>query len=229
MCVNKQEKEKEMNLVVPESLNLDYDSIAKGAMGKTMREGAYCKFLITREERKASARGHLMVACTMSPLTDPDDNGSAAPVSVRSSLCLPVANPDVPGHKAPNTGGLCREFISAFLVDTVGTPPVYDRETRTFSFRGKDGIPGELGDELKVLYSNRCCEIALAVYTGELSLVGASAFGLVAVNDEGYTNVVKLRANKDPEIALTDPSEFFVEKSTDSLRYKTLEDLLADL
>lgn len=78
---------------------------------KVLREGWYKAVVTNASEKQASsAKGTLFTELTLNLM---DAQGSPTKFTVKHRLWMPFANPEVAGHTAPNTIGICASYLQA--------------------------------------------------------------------------------------------------------------------
>lgn len=110
-------------VTIPDRLDFSQAEINRMAKRKELANGKY-RFKIVQAERTINEKsGNFSIVTQCSALRDPEDANSETKPYARNQLTLPKANPDVPGHKAPNTGGLMNSFFRALYPEDIPERP----------------------------------------------------------------------------------------------------------
>ena len=126
---------------VPTQISYTDSDINTAASRRVLRPGGYA-FVVTSVDRAETKKGHMMLKCTVAPLKDPSNGDSTASPTARHNLFVPIKNPTVEDHEAPNTLGLCHSFLRAIEWDgesgTIPPYPRFDGAAKTWSLDGED-------------------------------------------------------------------------------------------
>lgn len=107
----------------PTSVTFAPDAVKTLAAKDQTTPGLY-RFIVTDAETKLAGTGSFMIVTKQSPLEDPEDpNSIFKRVVIRNNIILPMANPDVADHEAPNTIGICHSFLHALYPDEINDYP----------------------------------------------------------------------------------------------------------
>lgn len=120
----------------PTSVKFSQDAV-KQLAAKDQTQGGWYRWIVTEAETKLAGTGSYMIVTKQSPLEDPDDpNSLFKRVTVRNNIILPMANPDVDGHEAPNTVGICHSFLMAIYPDEINDYPRW--KDNALRYQGKE-------------------------------------------------------------------------------------------
>lgn len=93
-----------------------------------------------KEDRAPEKRGTMAVTLTCSPMADPRDARTLMKAyKIRTNIILPVANPDYPEHKEPNTAGFCSRWAMALMPEALPPVPQWDKAKKVFVMSKWDG------------------------------------------------------------------------------------------
>lgn len=107
----------------PTSIKFSPESVKKLSLKESGTPGWY-RWIVTNAETQVAGTGSYMIVTNLSPLEDVDDPNSVfKKLRVRNNIILPEENPEVDGHKAPNTIGLCHGFLMALYPDEIDDYP----------------------------------------------------------------------------------------------------------
>jgi hypothetical protein len=195
-------------LQLPSSSEINFtdDAIRKAAEGAKLPYGWH-PFVVTASkaevvDKEGTTYGNLVLKLRAAALADPTDVSSKVRPEMFMNVTLPFANPNVPGHAAPEWApGICAAFFRAVNEEL----PVVAREGGTFTYQG-EAVEGEelitaKADSMKHVY-----EAAQAALGDPASLIGSSFYGLVG-EKKGFVGIQQQMAELPADAQLVDLSD----------------------
>lgn len=188
----------------PTSVKFSPDAVKKLAAKEKATPGWY-RWIITDAETKVAGTGSLMIVAVCAPLTDPDDpNTIFKKIRVRNNIILPQENPDVDGHKAPNTMGLCHSFLMSLYPDDIQDYP-----------RFSDGALRFNGEEIEKAEEEKYREEVTQQTATKLEALWEDPSPLVdevfyaeAFDNGDFTNIRQIRQELPDGQKLVPPGQF---------------------
>lgn len=187
-------------------LDIDYNQgdIDKALTRPQLNSGWY-RGRVVDLQRSVSKNNHLMLKAKIAPI---DGEGETGSPSVTNFVTLPLVNPNVEGHQAPNTFGIVHSYLLA--TDTQGEFKRFPRSIGNDEFETADGDVVSRGVALELKQ-----EATKATFEGMKRLWADPALGVGAelymkVGIKGDFNSVDAVAAEPPVDAtvITDKSEF---------------------
>lgn len=189
---------------VPTNISYTDDEIAKASSRPTLNPGWY-RFLIRNAENTVSEnKGHIMTNITLAPLTDPDDAATFSSPTIRHNIVWPFKNPEYDGHKAPNTTGICHNFLRAVLPDEIHDYP--RKVDRVLTYKG-EAIPSDEEASCRMEVTRSVFEYGKKVLGDPEVLNDNVVYAEVYQNGE-YLNARNFRAELPEEAVLVSPEDF---------------------
>lgn len=189
---------------------------------KSYRPGWYQWLCRDGKSQVSEKKGSLMVVAKVAALHERDNADSADKTTIYNYIVLPLRNPDVKGHQAPNTAGMCGSTFRAMGLtehneagEDLSTPlpdyPRRDPDTGAFMFRG------QRIDKTEQTTANT--EVTKAVqYTsralfGDPSKIVNLAFFAELFYEAGsdFPSLRRISENLPDDVALVPSEEFFTE------------------
>lgn len=170
----------------PTDVNFTPEDIAKHSARPALTDGWY-QWLCTDAQTTVAKSGHLMIDTRNAPLAEVDDPSSKVQkFAVRDNIILPFDNPNVEGHKAPNTAGLCHaKLLALFGEDVI---PDYPRVVDgVLQYKGEEiekAEEGEIRQEVTKLVFEKLQEL----WADPSTLVDQAFYGKKVQNGD-YSNI----------------------------------------
>jgi len=193
-----------MEATVPTLLPFSNDDVKRNAAVDRLAEGWY-RFVIDRAQTSVAESGTFQIVTNNAPLEDPEDGDSRVGPSIRNSLTIPLANPEVEGHKAPNTLGICQSFFCALSKEHPRFPRK-DKESGLLLFRGEEIEREEVAEKREEVVG-LVHETLSNLWQDPEQLVDEAFFGEVIHNGD-YANIKKVVAELPEGAELVPPGQF---------------------
>lgn len=132
-----------VNMNIPETIELTDSDYAAQNKFRVLKEGWFRFEVAGVKKTVSSKKGTFGLKIRCNPL---DEEGIPQKVSCFKDLWLPVANPNVPGHKAPRTLGFVQELSLALDPNF----PRYPRKTGHGTYETQDGQEVDLAKKKEV-------------------------------------------------------------------------------
>lgn len=185
-------------------IKLTAEDIAKKAARLSLNLGWY-QFLVTQAESKIAKSGSLMIELRCAPLKEVNDqNSKVMNLSLRNNIVLPVSNPDLPEHLAPNTTGIVVSALVAMEIKgIVDYPRTIDGQ---LMYKG-EVIEKAEQDDARVEVTQLALDKILALYDDPSELVDCAFYAQV-IEKDGYTNIGSMRAELPDGVELVPAEQF---------------------
>lgn len=210
---------------VPETLDFTDAEIKKATKRATYAEGTHARWIVTDASRGEAKSGHLQLSFKCAALRDVDDANSKEKRLIFDKMFIPKVNPNRPGHKAPNTYGLCVRTLHAMFPEDVPLEPRRDGEGNII-FKGEiidKGDEEAARDECKTATFDKIKE----VWADPSLLVNQAFYAVVKVDGE-YTNLDRhsdepVTDKEGNVLELTAPENFYGsdDEETEEVEEKT--------
>lgn len=195
---------------IPSELKINPRDVKRLSKRRTLKPGWYA-FLTGGSKRDASPKkGTLAIQQILFPLKDPKDPKSKSTPTIRNGIWMPFPNPEVEGHKAPNTVGLCHSIFLAFEPDSLPSYP--SKIDGVLTYQGEEIEPSEeeaAREEVTEATMQKCLEL----WENPSLVDNMIIFGEVFDNN-GFANVRNISAEL-PEDAELLPVEQWGEDDED--------------
>jgi hypothetical protein len=196
---------------IPEDFDFTPEDVAKMSVRAKLQKGFY-RLLIQDVQKATSRSGSLQMILTLIPLKDADDGESGVhKLSIRHYLTYPIRNPEIEGHVAPNTGGICRDFLRAVVGDLIPTYPRRDPESKELMYQGEP-IDSEEEEYFKQEADNALLAQLRHFWKAPQELVGMALYADV-VEDGDYMKVKKAFLTLPDDKELTPADEFTTQQA----------------
>ncbi len=208
---------------IPDEVDFNNDQIkaigARRSLAPT-GEKRRIRFVVTGTAKTVFDTGSMAILLTCSPLKDPKVADSRTSLTVRHSLILPLPNPNVEGHEAPNTGGMCHAYYYAVL--GAEKMPDYPRK-----------IDGELvykGERIEKDAEEACKAEVNALVAAQLKAdwknggadrMDDAFYAEVFNNNKGFTNLRHLSEDMPKGCSYVPASEFVAAGTSDGAEKKS--------
>jgi hypothetical protein len=114
---------------VPAEINFTDADVKRAGSRPQLRVGIWAKFTVRGPATKSISSGQknpgsYVLSLNCAPT---DAEGEPRSPTIRHNLYLPIVNPQVEGHFAPDTLGLCHQYLLAIGAKGITRYPRYDR------------------------------------------------------------------------------------------------------
>lgn len=196
------------------ALEVDFtdEQVMNDAKKKVLADGWY-RFIISGPEVTTSKSNHIMIKCPCAPLQNTKDANSAFWTKIYHNVILPLRNKAVPGHKAPDTMGLCSQFFGAVLEDKWPQFPEWVNGTLTWKGQELDSvIEDDTRNEVTRSRYNLLTKIASSdphdPEYGVVSLLDKNVFYAEVITNQGYKNLSKIKLELPQGAVLVSKEKF---------------------
>ena len=136
-------------------------------------------FLCAQAIRKVASTGSCMISLGLKPCERAGDGTSAVRPNLYANLVLPMVNPDVAGHKKPNTGFMLKQILPAFFGDELPQPV---KDGAIWTYEGKE-VSGKKLDAARVKAMTAVYDKALSLWEDNVEeIVGCGCYAEVKEN-----------------------------------------------
>lgn len=187
------------------TISFSDQDVADAVIPDKLAEGWYLFVYKSAEASVHEKNGHLVINTTARPLEDPTDSASVSSLSIRDNIFLPFRNPDVPGHKRPNTLGLCQARLIA-IDHSFPIPPRKIKGKQAFEFDGQE-IDSAQADAERIKIGRRVMERLTDLWETPEELLECAFYGLVEHKD-GYANINRWARELPADATLVAPENF---------------------
>jgi len=187
---------------IPTTLSFSDEDVANATKRDQLADGWY-GFVISNPKRAVSKNGAFQISMQCIPLKDIDDADSRATPTIYNNLTLPKANKEIVGHKAPNTFGICQQFLRALDPQHPGFPRKIDG---ALMYRGETIELGQVADARKEATTVTLTKLG-ELWENPESLENEFFFAQVKTSGE-YTNVKSITSELPNGVELVSPGSF---------------------
>ena len=201
---------------IPTKISYTDADVRRASADPMLSEGWY-PLVIVGAKRTVSKKGNLTILTRMRALTDPEDPSSAKGPTVFNRVTLPVTNPDIEGHVAPNTNYFAGSFLLAVYSDPSDAEyiPGYPAQVDGEWMHGASEIDvSEIG-ECKSATNTALFQRYIDLWNGDMErLDGYRVYGEIVHNQGGdgrtYQNVGAVSGTLPDAVDLVSADNFMV-------------------
>lgn len=158
---------------------------------------------------KKEGNDNLMFRAAMRKIEDPSDGETIVGPTISAYITLPLDNPDVDGHEAPQWSGKMFASFAAAVNEEIPELPKYDRDSKETYFQGEVIAKGKDLDAARLLCINESGDYASDLWGEEGDgldvLIGSIVYGEVTYEgDSDFPSLDDLHQDCPEDWELTD-------------------------